>query len=139
MLRAQPLRQAADNLVVAPALLGRLDDRELLLERRKWVGLREQLRKEYRDALATLDRARVNIISARISQAEAQLDLIEGNLQRTRLVAPFAGVVVRGDLPRASSELLVGHQPRVQQQPVQRREPALVVMVFRVRRCRLPP
>ncbi len=88
----------AGDLVKRGQLLGHLDDRDLLLERRKWMGRREQLKKEYREALSSLDRAQVNIVSARISQAEAQLDLLEGDLARTRLLAPFDGVVVRGDL-----------------------------------------
>jgi RND family efflux transporter MFP subunit len=88
----------AGDLVKQGQTLGHLDDRDLLLERRKWMGRREQLKKEYREALSSLDRAQVNIVSARIAQAEAQLDLAEGDLARTRLVAPFDGVVVRGDL-----------------------------------------
>ena len=91
----------AGDLVKRGQPLGRLDNRDLLLERRKWAGRREQLRKEYREALASLDRAQVNIVSARIAQAEAQLDLIEGSLMRTQLVAPFDGVVVRGDLSQS--------------------------------------
>ena len=77
------------------------EDRDLLLERRKWAGRRDQLRKEYREALALRDRAQVNIISARIAQAGAQLELLEENLLRTRLVAPFDGIVVRGDLSQS--------------------------------------
>jgi RND family efflux transporter MFP subunit len=88
----------AGDLVKRGQPLGHLDDRDLLLERRKWMGRRQQLKKEYREALSGLDRAKVNIISARIAQAEAQLDLLEGDLARTRLLAPFDGVVVRGDL-----------------------------------------
>jgi RND family efflux transporter MFP subunit len=91
----------AGDVVKRGQVLGRLDDRDLILERRKWAGRREQLRKEYRAALAGLDRAEVNIVAARIAQAEAQLDLLKGNLARTSLVAPFDGVVVRGDLSQS--------------------------------------
>jgi RND family efflux transporter MFP subunit len=91
----------AGDLVERGQSLGRLDDRDLLLERRKWLGRREQLRKEYREALAGLDRAEVNIVSARIAQADAQLDLLEGDLARTHLVASFDGVIVRGDLSQS--------------------------------------
>jgi len=91
----------AGDLVEQGQSLGKLDDRDLVLEQRKWAGKREQYRKEYREALSGLDRAQVNIASARISQAEAQLDLLEGDLTRTRLVAPFDGVVVRGDLSQS--------------------------------------
>jgi RND family efflux transporter MFP subunit len=91
----------AGDLVKRGQPLGRLDDRDLQLERRKWAGRREQLRKEYRKALSGLDRAQVNIVSARIAQAEAQLNVLEGDLARTRLVAPFDGVIVRGDLSQS--------------------------------------
>ena len=89
------------DLVRQGTVLGRLDDRDLLLERRKWAGRREQLRKEYREALAVHDRAQLNIVRARIAQAEAQVELLEENLLRTRLVAPFDGIVVRGDLSQS--------------------------------------
>ncbi len=91
----------AGDIVRRGRVLGRLDDRDLLLERRKWVGRREQLHKEYRGALAVHDRTQVNIISARIAQAEAQVELLEENLLRTRLVAPFDGIVVQGDLSQS--------------------------------------
>jgi RND family efflux transporter MFP subunit len=91
----------AGDLVRRGELLGRLDDRDLVLERRKWAGRRAQLDKEYREALAAHDRAEVNIISARRAQAGAQLELVEENLLRTRLVVPFDGVVVRGDLSQS--------------------------------------
>jgi len=91
----------AGDLVSQGEVLGRLDDRDLMLERRKWAGRRAQLDEEYREALAGHDRAEVNIISARRAQAAAQLELVEENLLRTRLVVPFDGVVVRGDLSQS--------------------------------------
>jgi RND family efflux transporter MFP subunit len=91
----------AGDLVQRGQPLARLDERDLVLERRKWVGRNEQLRKEYREALAAHDRTQVNIVSAQLAQARAQLELLEENLARTRLVAPFAGIVVRGDLSQS--------------------------------------
>ena len=91
----------AGDIVVKGQVLAKLDDRDLLLEARKWAGRRDQLRKEYREALAGRDRAQVNIISAKIAQASAQLELLHENLLRTRLIAPFGGIVVRGDLSQS--------------------------------------
>jgi multidrug efflux pump subunit AcrA (membrane-fusion protein) len=78
-----------------------LDDRELKLERLKWVTEKEQLFKEYHAAMAEHDRSQIRILRAKIDQAEAQLTLIEEQLARTKVVAPFTGVVMSGDLSQS--------------------------------------
>ena len=82
-------------------LLATLDDKDLKLQYQKWSSQLEQLRREYREALAQHDRSQVNIIHARLSQAEAQMNLVEEQLVRNRFVAPFDGIVVSGDLSQA--------------------------------------
>lgn len=107
----------AGDLVRKGDLLATLDDRELLLEQRKWQSQRAQLLKESRKALAGLDRAEVAILNAKLAQAEAELQLIEQRLERTTLIAPFAGLVVKGDLsqslgsPVASGDVLFEISP----------------------------
>ncbi|MBN2427221.1 MAG: HlyD family efflux transporter periplasmic adaptor subunit [Deltaproteobacteria bacterium] len=91
----------AGDLVREGDLLATLDDRELLLEQRKWTSQRAQLLKEYRKALAGLDRAEVSILNARRLQTEAQLKLVQQQLERTRLVAPLNGLIVKGDLSQS--------------------------------------
>lgn len=91
----------AGDIVKRGDLLLTLDDKDLLLEQRKFFGQSEQYRKEYRSALADYDRVQVAIIKARIQQAEAQLALIAKQLERTRLVAPIDGLVVSGDLSQS--------------------------------------
>ncbi len=91
----------AGDLVQKGDLLATLDDRDLLLEQRKWRSQRAQLLKEYRQALAGYDRAEVAILKAKRAQAEAQLHLVEQQLQRTTLVAPFSGLVTSGDLSQS--------------------------------------
>ncbi|MCZ6829746.1 MAG: HlyD family efflux transporter periplasmic adaptor subunit, partial [Gammaproteobacteria bacterium] len=86
------------DLVSSGQVLGSLDDQDLLLERLRWSGQRAQLRKEYREALGKHDRTQIGIFSAQIEQADAQLLLLNEQLARTELVAPFDGVVVSGDL-----------------------------------------
>ena len=91
----------AGGIVHAGDVLATLDDRDLKLEQLKWASEREQLLKEYRSALASHDRAQASILSAQVSQAEAQLQLLAEQLARTRLIAPFDGLVVSGDLSQS--------------------------------------
>jgi multidrug resistance efflux pump len=91
-------RVTAGDLVGQGELLATLDDQELRLEQRKWQSQRAQLLKEYRKALAGSDRAEVSILNAKRAQAEAQLQLVDQQLTRTTLTAPFPGLIVKGDL-----------------------------------------
>jgi RND family efflux transporter MFP subunit len=95
-VREAPVR--AGDAVSAGDLLASLDDRELVLERARWRSELEQLSKQMRQALSEREAAEVAILSARIDQARAQLGLAEDRLARTRIEAPFDGIVVTGDL-----------------------------------------
>lgn len=88
----------AGDRVQAGQLLARLDDRDLQLERVRWASERDQSERKYRDALARHDRSASRILSAQVAQADAQLALVEEKLAKTRLAAPFDGIVVAGDL-----------------------------------------
>jgi RND family efflux transporter MFP subunit len=91
----------AGDVMKGGAVLCLLDDRDLRLERVKWATEREQLVKQYREALAEHDRAQIRIVKAKIDQAEAQLDLLDEQLARTKIVAPFDGLVTSGDLSQS--------------------------------------
>lgn len=91
----------AGDVVRAGQLLGRLDERDLALERRKWAAREQQLQREYREALAEHDRTERSILKARLDEARAQIQLLDEQLEHTRLVAPFDGIVVRGDLSQS--------------------------------------
>ncbi|NQV45080.1 MAG: HlyD family efflux transporter periplasmic adaptor subunit [Rhodospirillales bacterium] len=82
-------------------LLAALDDRDLTLERLRWVTERQQRRHEFERALGARNRADTNIIKTQIEQAEAQIRLIDEKLSRAKLLAPFDGLVVSGDLSQS--------------------------------------
>ncbi len=82
-------------------VLALIDDRELLLEKQKWQSERDKHAKEYQEALGSRDRAKISIASAKIAQADAELRLVDDQLKRTRMLAPFSGTLVSGDLSRS--------------------------------------
>lgn len=88
------------DVVTKGQQLATLDSKDLELERAKMTSQREQLTKEYREALAKSERAQVSILRARIEQADAQIALLNEQLARTQILAPFDGVIVSGDLTR---------------------------------------
>jgi hypothetical protein len=91
----------AGDVVPAAAVLATLDDRDLKLEYYKWASQRAQYAKQYQEAVAQHDRAQSNIVLAQVQQAEAQMNLLAEQLTRTRIAAPFEGLVVSGDLSQS--------------------------------------
>lgn len=91
----------AEDTIRQGAALAALDDNDLAIERQRWVSRRQQHRKEFDRALAEGDRADINIINAQIQQAAAQVALLDEQISRAKLVAPFDGLVVSGDLSQS--------------------------------------
>lgn len=93
--------QRAGDKVAKGALLATLDQRDLQLEYLRLASQAEQYAKQYQDALAKSDRVQGNITLAQVQQAKAQMDLLAEQLSRATIRAPFAGIVVSGDLSQA--------------------------------------
>jgi multidrug resistance efflux pump len=91
----------AGDLIEAGSLMCRLDDRDLKLERTKWSTEREQYRLEHRKAMAGGDLASMKVLTKKMNQADAQLALLDEQMARSQIVAPFRGVVVNGDLSQS--------------------------------------
>jgi hypothetical protein len=91
----------AGDVVPATTVLATLDDRDLKLEYYKWASQRAQYARQYQEAVAQHDRAQSNIVLAQVQQAEAQMNLLAEQLGRTRIAAPFNGLVVSGDLSQS--------------------------------------
>ncbi|MBV1877476.1 MAG: HlyD family efflux transporter periplasmic adaptor subunit [Pseudomonadales bacterium] len=88
----------AGDLIEQGEVIAHLDDRELLLERLRWLTTERQHLLEYDQALGEQRRSELGVIRARISQAKSQIELIDAQLERSRLRAPFDGILVSGDL-----------------------------------------
>jgi multidrug resistance efflux pump len=88
----------AGDAVHAGDLLASLEDRDLVLERLKWVTERQQHEFEYDKALASRQPAQINVIRSQIDQAAAQIKLIDEQLARVKLTSPIDGLVISGDL-----------------------------------------
>jgi len=89
------------DIVEEGQLLATLDDSVLQLEKVKWSSQQSQFFHQQRDALAQHDRAESRIIKAKREQAEAQLALLTEQIARTRITAPFDGLIVSGDLSQS--------------------------------------
>jgi multidrug resistance efflux pump len=95
-IQTAPVR--AGETVREGDVLATLEDRELALEKLRWTTERQQHVFEYDQALAARQPAVGNVIKAQIDQADAQIRLIDEQIARTRLTAPFDGLVISGDL-----------------------------------------
>jgi multidrug resistance efflux pump len=91
----------AGDIVRAGTVLAVMDDRDLRLERQKLFSQSAQQDSERRQAIAEGNRARAGILEAQSGQVRAQAALVEEQIARTRLVAPFDAVVVKGDLSQS--------------------------------------
>lgn len=91
----------AGDVVRAGDMLAKLDDRDLQLERMKLLSQSAQHEEEYSQALATHERSRAQVLLAQMAQVQAQIALTDEQLLRTRLLAPFDAVVVKGDLTQS--------------------------------------
>jgi hypothetical protein len=94
-------RHRAGDTVKQGELLARLDDRDLRLERSRLEAQKDQLGKQYREAMAKRDRSLVRVVASQVEQVEAQLGLVDEQLSRTEVLAPFDSVLVSGDLTQA--------------------------------------
>ncbi len=82
-------------------ILIELAQHDLLLEQRKWQSELAQHENAYGAAMSKGDRTQLAVSMARIQEAQAQLGLVEQQLARSRLTAPFDGIVSEGDLAQS--------------------------------------
>jgi RND family efflux transporter MFP subunit len=91
----------AGDLVKKDAVIAVLDDRDLRLERIRWASQQAQYARQLQEAAAKHERGQMQILQAQLAQAEAQGQLLDEQLRRARLSAPFDGLIVSGDLSQS--------------------------------------
>lgn len=96
----QSLVRPGDRVKVGQ-VLAELAEQDLQLEHNRWASELAQHENAYAAAMARADRTQLVISQARADEARAQLALVDEQLGRTRIEAPFDGVVIRGDLSQS--------------------------------------
>lgn len=91
----------AGDVVHAGQVMAQLNDKDMELERLKWASQKGQHQLEYYKALAARDHSSANVSLEQVGQAAAELRLLEHHLERARIIAPFDGLVVSGDLSQS--------------------------------------
>jgi len=88
----------AGDIVKQGQVMCSMDDRDLRLELVKWESQRAQYERQHREAMAAGNRALMRIVGEQVNQAAAQVALLHEQISRAKMTAPFAGVVLTGDL-----------------------------------------
>jgi multidrug efflux pump subunit AcrA (membrane-fusion protein) len=74
---------------------------DLRLEQERWASQLAQHENAYAGAMAKADRVAASTSLSKVSEAQAQLDLVAQQLLRGRVSAPFDALVIQGDLSQA--------------------------------------
>lgn len=88
----------AGDIVSQGDVVATLDDAELKLKLTQLRGQQQQARREYRKAVSTRNLVDASIITAKMKQTAAEINLTHQQLKKIRLTAPFDGAVIEGDL-----------------------------------------
>lgn len=86
------------DVVKAGQVLAQLSDDDLQGARRGRMAEVAQHENEFSEAFARGDRAQAMTAQNKLAESKAQLSLVDQQLSRLKVVAPFDGVVIQGDL-----------------------------------------
>lgn len=78
-------------------LLATLDNKELQLDADKWLSEKEKNEQEYAQALSVHDRSELSRLRADAKRIDAEIALVDQQLSRSEIRAPFTGVIMQGD------------------------------------------
>jgi multidrug efflux pump subunit AcrA (membrane-fusion protein) len=90
-----------DRVATGAPLLDLLEQ-DLRLELERWRSQLAQHENAHAAAMARADRVAAATSMARVAEAQSQLALIDGQLARGRITAPFDGLVIQGDFSQSS-------------------------------------
>ncbi len=82
-------------------LMVKLDEKSILLEIQRWQNEKLEYEREYNRYLTAMDHGQLRVTQAKIAQADAKLSIYQEQLQKSKILAPIAGVIIKGDLSRA--------------------------------------
>ena len=91
----------AGDTVIKQEIMATMEDVDLKLEQIKLAAEQQQLKREYREAMADRELVQVRILNAQLAQVDAKLKLKQEQLQRTVIRTPFDGIVIEGDLSQS--------------------------------------
>ena len=91
----------AGDTVRSGQVLAALDDRELVLKRLRAASERGQAIAKHSKALAERKASDVKVLEAEIEQTDAGIALLDEQISRSKLLAPFDGIIVTGDSNQA--------------------------------------
>lgn len=97
---AEALASAGDEVFEGDVIV-RLDDREFALQRLTLETQRHRHQLEYERALAARDRLETLVRQSQIDQVDAEIELVDRQIEHTRLTAPFDGLITSGDLSQS--------------------------------------
>lgn len=100
------VRVVPGDVVRAGDVLATLDRRDLELERARLKAQLNVLETERTRALADKNPVEARLAEANQRLAQTQLAIVERRLEQAEIRAPFAGVVIRGDLRKQVGEVL---------------------------------
>jgi HlyD family secretion protein/GAF domain len=87
--------------VKSQQLLAELAEDELGLDLQKKQSELAQYQNGFGAALAGSDRVQMMTNQAKMQETQSQIELIEQKIQRTKILAPFDGVIIAGDLKQS--------------------------------------
>jgi multidrug resistance efflux pump len=92
------IRVRPGDRVEANQLLAELNDETLLIQQRRLAAETLQQENAVAEAMVKADRTQFAVSRTKLDELLAQKELVDEQLARTRLVAPFDGIVIKGDL-----------------------------------------